>query len=179
MKPIIIHEPVKNAKRIKIFIPYDLFKERACIKKMNSSFWHPNQQLWSVVNTRENFTLLKEMFHNNFILKKDVIYQPIPTSNLSEKALSALFKLEKALVLKQYGISTIRVYKKMFSVFLAKFGNRNLSEVTKEEIEGFVYELIKKSKISESYQNQLINAIKAYYEHALKLPKEYYEDQNV
>ncbi|MGB1000409.1 MAG: tyrosine-type recombinase/integrase, partial [Flavobacteriales bacterium] len=58
-----------------------------------------------------------------------------------------------------------------------KFENRNLTEVTKDEIEGFIYELIKKSKISESYQNQLINAIKAYYEHALKLPKEYYEIQ--
>ena len=54
---------------------------------------------------------------------------------------------------------------------------RNLKEVSKEDIEGFVYELIKKSNISESYQNQLINAIKAYYEHALKMPREYYDIQ--
>lgn len=176
MKPI-IYEPLKNAKRIKISIPYALFNERASIKKINSSFWHPNQQLWSVVNTDDNFNLLKKIFNDNFDLKKSISFIPIPNSTLSEKALSDLFKLEKALVLKQYGSSTIRVYKRMFSVFLIKFENRNLTEVTKDEIEGFIYELIKKSKISESYQNQLINAIKAYYEHALKLPKEYYEIQ--
>ena len=81
------------------------------------------------------------------------------------------------MTLKQYSKSSIAVYKKMFTVFLGKFMNRNLPEVTKEEIEGFVYELIQKSKISESYQNQLINGIKAYYEHVLKLPREYYDIQ--
>ena len=57
------------------------------------------------------------------------------------------------------------------------FSNKDINLITKEEIEGFVYELITKNKIGESYQNQLINAIKAYYEHVLKLPREYYEIQ--
>jgi site-specific recombinase XerD len=65
----------------------------------------------------------------------------------------------------------------MFSVFLTKFSNKDIRLIPKEEIEGFVYELITKNKIGESYQNQLINAIKAYYEHVLKLPREYYEIQ--
>lgn len=176
MQPI-IYEPLKEAKRIKIFIPYDMILIRVALKKMDSSFWHPHQKLWSVVNTDKNFESLKKICNGSYRIEKELRFSPIPSVELNPKALESLFELEKALVLKQYSDSSIQVYKKMFSVFLGKFMNRNLKEVTKEDIEGFVYELIKKSKISESYQNQLINAIKAYYEHALKMPREYYDIQ--
>jgi site-specific recombinase XerD len=173
----VIYEPLKKAKRIKVFIPYQLINERKIVKKMDSSFWHPHQKLWSVINTKENFDALRKIFKGNFTIKKDIRFSPIPSVPLTNSALDTLFSLEKALTLKQYSKSSIAVYKKMFTVFLGKFMNRNLPEVTKEEIEGFVYELIQKSKISESYQNQLINGIKAYYEHVLKLPREYYDIQ--
>lgn len=176
MQPI-IYQPFKEAKRIKVFIPYDMIVVREALKKMNSSFWHPHQKLWSVINTVQNFEYLKKICGENHKIEKDIRFTPVPSVPLTEDALDALFELEKALVLKQYSNSSIQVYKKMFSVFLGKFMHRNLKEVTKEDIEGFVYELIKKSKISESYQNQLINAIKAYYEHALKTPREYYDIQ--
>ena len=176
MQPI-IYQPFKEAKRIKVFIPYSMVIIREAIKKMNSSFWHPHQKLWSVINTVQNFEQLKKICGENHKIEKDIRFTPIPSVPLTEKALEALFELEKALVLKQYSHSSIQVYQKMFRVFLGKFMHRNLKEVTKEDIEGFVYELIKKSKISESYQNQLINAIKAYYEHVLKMPREYYEIQ--
>ncbi|EIJ40861.1 site-specific recombinase XerD [Galbibacter orientalis DSM 19592] len=176
MQPV-IYQPFKKAKRIKVFIPYDMIVVRESIKKMDGSFWHPHQKLWSVVNTSQNFEQLKRICGGNHIIEKDMRFAPVPSVPLNENASEALFELEKALVLKQYSNSSIQVYKKMFSVFLGKFMNRNLREVTKEEIEGFLYELITKSKISESYQNQLINAIKAYYEHALKMPREYYDIQ--
>ena len=172
-----IYQPLKEAKRIKVFIPYEMIVIREAIKKMDSSFWHPHQKLWSVINTNENFEHLKKICGTKHKIEKDIRFTPIPSVPLNENALEALYELEKALVLKQYSHSSIQVYKKMFGVFLGKFMRRNLKEVTKEDIEGFVYELIKKSKISESYQNQLINAIKAYYEHALKLPREYYDIQ--
>jgi integrase/recombinase XerD len=172
-----IYQPFKEAKRIKVFIPYDMIVIREAIKKMDSSFWHPHQKLWSVINTDKNFEYLKKICGENYKIEKDIRFNPIPSVPLTENALEALFELEKALVLKQYSQSSIQVYKKMFSVFLGKFMHRNLKEVTKEDIEGFVYELISKSKISESYQNQLINSIKAYYEHALKMPREYYDIQ--
>lgn len=176
MQPI-IYEPFKEARRIKIFVPYELGSIRNNVKKMNGSFWHPHQKLWSVINTSQNFESLKKMCEGNYKIEKDIRFTPIPSVALNQNAIEAMFELEKALVLKQYSSSSIQVYKKMFSVFLAKFMQRNLKEVSKEDIEGFVYELIKKNKISESYQNQLINAIKAYYEHALKMPREYYAIQ--
>lgn len=49
--------------------------------------------------------------------------------------------------------------------------------MTKEEIEAFVYHQITKYKISESAQNTLINAIKAYYEHVLGRERTIYDIQ--
>src|SRR5690625_7512701 len=46
--------------------------------------------------------------------------------------------------------------------------------INKEQIEGYVYHLISKYKISEQKQNSVINAIKCYYEHCLGMPREYY-----
>lgn len=172
-----IYQPLQHAKRIKLFIPYELIEIRTAVKKMDGSFWHPHQKLWSVTNTAKNFKFLKKICGGNYKIKKDIRFTPIPKVSLTEEALVALFELEKALVLKQYSNSSIKTYKKMFTVFLGKFMQRDLKDVSKEDIEGFVYELIKKSHISESYQNQLINAIKAYYEHALKMPREYYDIQ--
>jgi site-specific recombinase XerD len=129
------------------------------------------------MNTPENVLLLKKLFGKNYKTVSTVAPTPVEKRPLSQYAIEQLFRLEKALVLKKYGASTIRTYKNMFSVFCTKFPRKDLTLITKEEIEGFVYELITKNKISESYQNQLINAIKAYYEHVLKLPREYYEIQ--
>ena len=58
----IIYQPLKNAKRIKIYIPYELKELREVFKKINTTFWHPNQKLWSIIYTQENLALIKELF---------------------------------------------------------------------------------------------------------------------
>ena len=173
----IIYQPLKNAKRVKIYIPYALKELREIFKKINTTYWHPNQKLWSIVYTQENIALVKNLFGKNYQVINTVSSTPIEKRPLTQHGIEQLFRLEKALVLKKYSASSIRTYKNMFSLFLTKFSERDIVLISKEEIEGFVYELITKNKIGESYQNQLINAIKAYYEHVLKKPREYYEIQ--
>ncbi|MET2985638.1 tyrosine-type recombinase/integrase [Aureibaculum conchae] len=171
----IIYEPLKNAKRIKIYIPYELHEVRKSFKQLNSTYWHPNQKLWSIVNTKENLAHVKKIFNGNFSTSAEKLPIPIKEVVLNEKAIDTLLELEKTLTLKHYGQSTISNYKKMFSVFLTKFMHHDLKQISKEQIEQFIFDLIKQNNISESYQNQLINAIKAYYEHVLGLPREYYD----
>ena len=171
----VIYQDYPNAKRIKIYIPYERSEFRTEIKKMNSSWWHPNQRLWSVINTKENLKRLKEIFGKAYSIKDTQPSKPIQKRNLSVKGIEALEELEKTLILKAMSSSTVRIYKYMFSVFLSKFQNEDLNMISKEQIEGFVYQLIKENQISESFQNQLINAIKAYYEYVLGKPREYYE----
>jgi integrase/recombinase XerD len=171
----IIYIPQANAKRIKVFIPYQSFDFRKEVKNLNSSFWHPEQKLWSVVNTKENLESLKRIFGNRYTLEHGKEPAPVKRREIPENLLNALFELEKKLTLKAYSPSTIETYKNMLSVFFSKFMNYDFTQITKEQIEGFLYQLIVEHNISESYQNQLINAIKAYYEHVLGLPREYYE----
>jgi len=173
-KPIIYETP-KNAKRIKVFLPYEMHELRKSFKKLNSTFWHPNQKLWSIINTENNLQLIKKMFHNNFNVKHLVSYEKMALRPLNKKSKNALFELEKTLILKHYSGSSIRSYKMNLSFFFSNFMEYDFKLITKEQIEGFIYQLIIKNNISESKQNQMINAIKAYYEHVLNMPREYYD----
>ncbi len=175
MKVPIIYEALPNAGRIKVFIPYELTQIRKEFKRIDSSFWHPNQKRWSVVNTPENLALIKFIFKEKYIIKPLMIPKKIEERPLNRQAIEALEALEKALVIKRYSVSTVKSYKKMFRVFLSKFMETNLKQITKEDIEGFIYELMNKNSISESFQNQLINAIKSYYELVLGYPREFYD----
>jgi site-specific recombinase XerD len=172
---IIIYKPLPTAKRIKVFIPYELHSYRVAFKKLDSSFWHPHQKLWSVINTKSNMLELKKLFKGVYDIEDMQVSSKMKTRVLTSSAEEALYSLEKVLTLKSYGISTINNYKSMFRVFLSSFMDYDLKQITKEQIEDFVYKMIQKHKISESVQNQLINSIKAYYEHVLGLPREYYE----
>jgi site-specific recombinase XerD len=158
-----------------VFIPYEMLSYRIEFKKLNSAFWHPHQKLWSVVNTKENLAILKQIFKDVYHIEEVASSSTMKTRDLSESAEEALFDLEKTLTLKSYGLSTIKTYKSMFRVFLSSFMEHDLRQISKEQIEDFIFKMIQQHKISESIQNQMINAIKAYYEHVLGMPREYYE----
>ncbi|WP_319500624.1 site-specific tyrosine recombinase/integron integrase [uncultured Draconibacterium sp.] len=82
-----------------------------------------------------------------------------------------LEKLEQ----KRYSASTIKTYVAYFKDFIHYFGESEIDKLTKNEINAYILQLIKKQKISPSQQNQRINAIKFYYERVLDLPKHYYD----
>ncbi|MCO5248617.1 MAG: site-specific integrase [Chitinophagales bacterium] len=70
---------------------------------------------------------------------------------------------------------TILTYQGALKQFFKYFDYMEYSEITKEQIEGYLYHLITKYKIRETNQNTIINAIKSYYEHTLGKPREYYQ----
>ncbi|MGB0868285.1 MAG: tyrosine-type recombinase/integrase [Flavobacteriales bacterium] len=174
MEDAILYTPPKNAKRIKVYIPYIEKQWRMSFKAINSSFWHPNQKLWSVINTPENVQLIKSIFGKRIKISTEKASKPITEITIDTKGAEALEALEKTLILKRYSSNTIQNYTAMFKIFLSRFKDRALDQITKEEIESFIFLLIKKNNISESFQNSLINAIKAYYEHVLRLPRAVY-----
>ncbi|MEK7433045.1 MAG: site-specific integrase, partial [Cyanobacteriota bacterium] len=86
---------------------------------------------------------------------------------------SFLDKLE----VKRYSLNTIKGYKSMFYDFLHFFNDKNkdIDFISKEDINLYQLHLIKSKNISESYQNQSINAIKFYYESVKGLRREIYD----
>ncbi|MFC4873515.1 tyrosine-type recombinase/integrase [Negadavirga shengliensis] len=166
-----------KASRIKLFIPYAFKDEREQLKRINTGFYHPTQKLWSVVNTTENWELLRRLFKGKSETKQADKKVLIPSKSLNEQSIQALADLKQKLVLKAYSPSTVKNYTSALTQFLSFFESRNIRDVTKEEIEAFVYHQITKCGISESAQNTLINAIKAYFEHVLGRERTVYEIQ--
>jgi integrase/recombinase XerD len=60
---------------------------------------------------------------------------------------------------KRYSENTVKTYLNYFKDFAGYFAGRNLNEISAEEINGYILELIEKKHISSSQQNQRINAI--------------------
>ncbi|MEO1623688.1 MAG: site-specific integrase [Bacteroidota bacterium] len=86
----------------------------------------------------------------------------------------ALHALERWIQLRQYSRSTLKCYKSYFAQFLSHFDPVDPAVITKEEIESYLEEQVVRRNLSESAQNQLINAIKCYYENVLGRPRDRY-----
>jgi site-specific recombinase XerD len=75
---------------------------------------------------------------------------------------------------RRYSENTIKTYSSYFKDFQNYFRDRELSEISVEEINEYILELIRIKRISGSQQNQRINSIKFYYEKVLGREKQYY-----
>ncbi len=79
------------------------------------------------------------------------------------------------LIQKRYSQSTIKTYVAYFKDFLHYFSERDTREISGEEINAYILELIHKWDITTSEQNQRINAIKFYFEKVLRKARQVYE----
>ena len=147
MRPV-IYSPRPTASRIKLYIPYQEVEIRSQIKQVNTSYYHPQQKMWSVVNTSEKMEEIKQILHPNYEVKVEERSQTVKPSTLSEKSFEIMAGYERKLILKAYSRSTIITYKSEFTGFLRFFENRDLKDVTKKEVEGYLAHLITKFKIS-------------------------------
>lgn len=171
---IILYAPRGNAGRIKFRIPYELKAEREAFKKLDGTFYHYHQKLWSIVNTEENIKKVRQLFGSKLLVENEMAPAKMPQFIPSEKIQEALHSNHQKMVLKSFSNSTIRSYQGCLLRFFKYFEAVDLKTITKTQIEGYVFFLINKYKISDQQQNMVINAIKCYYEHTLEMPREYY-----
>jgi integrase/recombinase XerD len=78
------------------------------------------------------------------------------------------------MIRRRYAESTIRTYVSYFSQFLEHIKPRTPEELCIEEIEQYMLKMVQSGKVSLSTQNQIVNAIKFYYEHILGLDRRIY-----
>lgn len=74
----------------------------------------------------------------------------------------------------RYSKNSAKTYIQCIMQFSGYFREREIDKLTKNEINEYILDLIKTRNFSLSYQNQMINAIKYYYEYVLGRKKEYY-----
>lgn len=173
----ILYKAPPHAKRIKFYIPYNRLEWRKAIKAMNTSWYHHNQKLWSVINSPELIDRIKEVFGNEYKEVQQEVVPMRPKTKLTPKELNVLTQIEAKIVLKGYSHHTLKTYKSEILAFLTYHRGSDINQLTKNQIEEYILHLIRKYQISESRQNTAINAIKFYYEQILGKDRTYYDIQ--
>ena len=174
----------------KLTFPYDRDAVEL-IKTISGARWEPKGKFWHFPIERGTIEWLNHKFEGKLLfkespssadqVKKDlngersgkVAAGGISTNGSRHEDIQAEFL--KSLILKQYSPRTIETYTIMLRLFLNYFNGRDVNTLSDEEIREYLLYLLNKKKVSLSYQNQAINAIKYYYEQVLgRETKTYY-----
>lgn len=108
------------------------------------SRWSQTRQAWHIPATPENL----KIFHLDTEL----------TANRIESE-----RFRQWLRSRRYSENTVRAYCEALQQFLGFFGDRLPAQLTNEDVIYFNNEFVLKSKLSASYQNQIVSAIKLYF----------------
>ena len=151
------------------------------IKSIDGYRWHPEEKYWSLPYSDKILNYIKCLFKGEKIefgksfQKKFNKEKSININNLNvRKFIEIPLEYVETLKLKRYSQNTIKSYKYHFALFLAYYSKYNPKDITDEQIRKYLLYLVDKKGVSISYQNQVINSIKFYYEQVLGRPTNTY-----
>ena len=162
---------------------------QALIKTLDSPKWSEQYSMVFVANTPENFKAFFRVFKGiayincRYFLRNKPLYanaKPVDLSAIKNKSLTEKDKpvcpreYIELLESKRYSFNTAKIYTALFAEFMNHFKGKSLAEIDEIDINHYVNGIVKRGK-SASYQNQIINAIKFYYEQVLDMPQRFYE----
>ncbi len=116
------------------------------IKKLEDARWSYTLNAWHLPNTAENL--------NRFALANAL---------LSEDKLESVQKFIRWLKSKRYSDNTIKTYSEALKSFLLFYNTKPTSEITNDDIIAYNNDYVLKNKLSASYQNQIVNALKLFF----------------
>ncbi|MEO8236395.1 MAG: site-specific integrase [Flavobacterium sp.] len=143
-KPI-VH---KGEKRIAVYFEKntDLISR---IKKIENARWSQQKLAWHIPDTEENRIRFKII--------------PIAYSFPSEEGIAQIEKFKQWMRSKRYSESTIGSYSEALKSFLVFYREKPIAEINKEDVIIYNNDYLLKNKLSASYQNQIVNAIKLFF----------------
>jgi integrase/recombinase XerD len=157
-------------------------KQYELIKTCTGVKWNADIKLWVMPRTNVAWVAFKEKFKGYEVIVnqheislisgqvesknpiKRIVTHAIEKPLLNTNQYDALCRLKEQLVIKQYAYNTSKSYCSGFVEFMVYYKDKNVSDINLEDIRKFLLHKIQEHKISESTQNNLINAIKFYYE---------------
>ncbi len=168
-----------HIERKQIKILYDKWKElyflevpfhkKDAIKKLEGAWWHPVEKKWSVFANPANLSRLKEIFDQKSFRFTIRDYEADNAKSPGHKkaVLPDLVenKFESEMILRNKSYRTIATYKSLINRFLHHFKESDIKLLPDEEIREYIFSMLDVDHYSRSYQNQLINALKRYYEY--------------
>lgn len=171
----------KNIVVVRIDFPFDLILKEQ-VKIFEGIRWSQNLKCWYIpkneFDLHQFFNAFKDFAYIDYSkLKTDYAFKneslKVNQSILNKKVLPKGY-IEK-LDQKRYSENTKKIYISYMTDFINFFNDVDLENITPEQINGYILELVRKQNISISQQNQRINAIKFYYEKVLGNKREEYQ----
>lgn len=145
--------------------PYDKKEE---VKKLEGIWWHPDAKKWSAHANEHNKNYLNKIFSSNeFKLVFTDERNPRRVNRKKTRALPNIVspKFRREMILRKRSENTIQTYIGFINGFLHHFNNKSIETLQSEEIRQYIFDKKDIDNYSWSYQNQLINSIKRYYEY--------------
>ncbi len=165
-------------------IIFSFNKELAtAIGKFPFSKWNIENRWWTIPYAEKFIKELKQLAENhglNFVFEEE---EPgAKKSKTSQYDIpnyrSCPTELSEKLKELRYSEQTVKTYSSMFEEFINYYHKHDIANIDEKMIKAFLRYLVTERKVSVSYQNQSINAIKFYYERILDgQRKVYYIDR--
>jgi integrase/recombinase XerD len=146
----------------------------ARIKSFHVYSFNSEEKYWSLPYTESIFRELNEFFKDagmNLEIRDD---KPGKQKIIKSKNVKIPQAYIDKLKIKRYSESTIKTYTVAFEDFINYYKGRNMDELSETDIKEYMLYLVEKRRVSSSYQNQAINAIKFYYEKVLGGDRKFY-----
>jgi integrase/recombinase XerD len=171
---------IEGKERLKLYFEYDR-EVIEQIKTIPGARWHPGEKCWHISLLAGGVERLNRRFEGRLEFSDLPIgrVDDLAVGRLDEGILEVDVKSRislvpgefiKTMTLKNYSPNTIRTYKSMMQEFLEYYRDLDPAKITEVQIRDYLLHLIEDRKVSISYQNQSINAIKFYYEQILGRP---------
>ena len=122
----------------------------ARIKTIEGSRWSQSLGVWHIPDTEENRLRFKLPLHS--------------ISTPSEEGILQIEKFKQWLLSKRYSPSTIKTYSEVLKSFFIFYREKPIAEISNEDVIIYNNEYILKNNLSASYQNQIVNAIKLFFQ---------------
>lgn len=147
--------------------------------------WNQKSQRWEIPNYLENLSVIRRYFNDR--ISKLYDYQDYNKSKIESKpnrgkksrfsgfsseaydsVNHVVDKLRNWMDHKRYSKSSTKTYTEAARVFLLNMYPKPFNELKNDDIVNFVNDYILENELSQSYQNQIINAIKLLFREVLK-----------
>jgi site-specific recombinase XerD len=142
------------------------------IKSLSYYYYNSQYKHWTIPYTASNIQKLESILEKHYTIdyidhRQKRAKKPIKATILQEHYRQCPSVVIDKLKTLRYSESTIKIYKSFLSIFFTYHYAYEPQEITHEMIRAYMRYLVQEREVSESYQNQMINAIKFYYEKVL------------
>src|SRR5690606_4016386 len=154
---------------IRLEFPFD-FEFKELVKSYPGCQWDVKQKAWTVPYTADQLDTMIRFFRGKAwldysgleILKPSPSYPELPP--LTERTIGAIKAFEDWMRNKRYSESTIKTYKESIGIFFRYLNNPAFEEINNEDFEDFNKDYIIERRYSASFQNQVVNAVKLFFQ---------------